>query len=509
MVINIFKNLHAPCKMNMLHPFRWKIPAGLKIALLPFFPVLLLLFIFAVPVFPAELVRSSEITRPSWIAKNPVEDDENLWFIGAIPDALTLKQGKLDALEKAVGKMLKAFGLSDAAPDSQDKKTRLWTQISAGLSEGGKIDLPGVKIMDGYFEEWLETDGRTYYSVYILLCYSRIAFEEQLKLYEEEYGTILKKAEALYNLAKAKAPSANADSILKDYALAFNRLHQLTDISGKQKLLKDIQDSTNNLLANITLVPYLNEAEQSIILGIKTPVMLKAFYKTQKEAVPLKNIPVDFRFIEGAGTLENGTVLLDNAGIARCNLLRVAFGAEKTILQAQVRQESADQSKLPVLTFEITPEEGSAIFERGYRISFDSGTIVDSITFSMPDEPVSGEQASRERAANLGIKITAPGSSEDIFLELTTPEEQGKLKKSTIIIPLPAGVQLQPAAGRVSFTAKDLNRQKSWELALSNLKINITVLNYKAKTYYSTFTAPFTGFESLSFKLSVDINKSD
>jgi hypothetical protein len=496
MAINIFKKLALPVK--------------LKIALAPSFLVLLLLFMLNSPVFPAELVRSSEITRPSWVAKNPVEDDENLWFIGTVPDALALKQGKLDALEKAVGKMLKAFGLSDAAPDFQDKKTRLWTQISAGLSEGGKIDLPGVKILDGYFEEWLETNGKTFYSVYILLSYSRIAFEEQLKIYEEEYGAILEKAASVFSLAKAKAPSANAGSILKDYALAFNMLNRITDISGKQKLLKDIRESTNNLLSNISLVPYLNEAEQSIILGIKTPAMLKAFYKTQKEAVPLKNIPVDFRFIEGAGTLENGTVLLDNAGIARCNILRVAFGAEKTILQAQVRQESADQTKLPVLTFEITPEEGSAIFERGYRINFDSGTIVDSITFSMPAEPTFGqstsdEPASGERAVNLVIKITAPGSSEDIFLELTVPEEQKKLKKSAIIIPLPDGIQLNPAAGRVSFTAKDLNRQKSWELALSNLKINITVLNYKAKTYYSAFTAPFTGFESLSFKISVSL----
>ena len=67
--------------------------------------------------------------------------------------------------------------------------------------------------------------------------------------------------------------------------------------------------------------------------GMDYPLNYLLFYKPEREVVPVSDIPVKFRFVEGTGVLTQGAVTND-AGIAKCYVEQIESFDQSVIIEA-------------------------------------------------------------------------------------------------------------------------------------------------------------------------------
>ncbi len=67
--------------------------------------------------------------------------------------------------------------------------------------------------------------------------------------------------------------------------------------------------------------------------GMDYPLSYLLFYKPEREALPVSDIPVKFRFVEGTGVLTQGAVTND-AGIAKCYVEQIESFDQSIIIEA-------------------------------------------------------------------------------------------------------------------------------------------------------------------------------
>ena len=447
------------------------------------------------PACADELIKSSDAKKPAWTNSLPA-DEENLWFVGSENAARELPSGKLSALKNACAKILDSFGISESASDFGTKKEDLFSKLSPGLKPGEKTMVAGLKILDGYYEEWLRDDGSNYYNVHILRRYDLKAHEERKKLYDEEYRAVLNKALEVFKTAREKESAGEIAPVLEGYSTALKALSQIAEISGKSKLRKDILTRVQNILSNIDFGKYENEDEQSVINGVKTPIMMTAAMKKDETTVPLSGFPVFFYVLKGNAGLEEARVKTDERGIAKCGILKLY--SDKCLIRASI-DVPVSEVELPGILFEVEPEKSGILFDKSFLTSFEAAGISDKVGFM---------DSSGNLAAILNIRITPPGSTGNVFFELTKPESPQEAESVKTVFNLPEGAGVSFGSESLSFTPAELEAKRDWCLNISFVGIRVKVVNYTTKKYYSTFTAPFAGFEKLALRVLLLLNKS-
>ena len=436
----------------------------------------------------SNLIYSSGKQKPIWLTKPPEADSRFLYFVGVNTRAGTLEEGKKSAIQSAVNEIVGYFGIK-AKTRYEEKKNEISTEIMDQIVTKGEAKVSGVKLQEMYYEQWKGERGDHFYNIFILLRYPRSEIEKEKRRIQAEKNRKKNQAREMFNLAGKLVQKGEVASALENYAQA---LKVLKEVVEAQTLYRTILNEATRTLQKIKIeaLPYDEKGET--ILGLKHPLSVKLMYQLEEE-IPLKNVPIIFKFIQGKGILEE-KVFSDREGVASSRVKKINFANKLNVVEAFVKQDILSHSQAGKVNFTFTARgKNIPLWEKDFFFFFGRGRKTEKVVF----------YKNEKQGVLLTIELFNPGATERIIFTLSPFEggvssENKNSKKIEV-----KGIRLIDGQEKILFLASECKQGEKKEIDLSSLKIITEILEFKTKQYTNPYSGNFKAFEQIKIRISI------
>jgi len=216
-------------------------------------------------------------------------------------------------------------------------KSEIEDRIRKEIKTKAKGKVEDALFVEMYYEKWekrgIYGDPYDSWDVFILVRYPKEKLEKEKLRLQRNREESLAKAKAMFKKAQLERKSGEVEKAFAKYikALELSRLSWEGD-----NLREKIVSSLKSLVDNIGL-QIVSGNNQSITVGkgSQIPLVLRTFFYEGGEEIPISNIPVNIKILQGEGIIE-GDVRTDREGIISkkikeintCGLIEVEYSLD-------------------------------------------------------------------------------------------------------------------------------------------------------------------------------------
>lgn len=244
--------------------------------------------------------------KPEWTSKLP-EDTKTVYFFGVKLSAASFEEGKKQAVRNGLIDVMNYLGVKVKTRYEERLSEIVENEILARSK--GKIE--NLHLSEIYYETE-KKKNETFYNVYVLLSCPKETIEKERDRLLVEESAEKEKIFDIFKTGTAKESAADILAAFQYYSLAL----KLFEEEGYDNEYNEIYKKILGSYQNISLV--YNRTDKNYLT-------VKVSYKTANKMVPLKDVMVNYKIVQGEGSIEK-RVYTDENGTARSKIFWLGEG---------------------------------------------------------------------------------------------------------------------------------------------------------------------------------------
>lgn len=421
-----------------------------------------------------KLVRRTANKQPTWITM-PMEDADNLYFVGSKQNVPTLAEGMEGAIQRALEDLFKYIGVTMATRSEitqRVQENKEFTEALDKIKTAGEAKIKGQRLKEVYYEEYSD-DGKRFYDVFVLLKYSK----REVKTERERIETEQQKNRELAKQYLEDAKKFLAEGKVWDTYLKYADALKIVVMQGSSPIFYESLTGIKKIVEGLSFETVAKD---------KNGVKVKIKYTVGDKVLPVAGLNLKSSFVFGTGEV-SGMVNTDDKGVAELKIAKISFKDGIAKIHTAI---DANQFILPIKDSFINEDELKNIQDLlaakntniVLKISdFSVGSVGILIWDKTEKRNYELEGIFGEKLTASGYKIVSPKNVGQItFADYETDEFYSIMQKNGINMVV---------LGRTSVT--DQGEVYGMRSALT--KVDIRIIDVKKKEMLNTFTQSKAG----------------